>query len=103
RDGGADAVFVEHIHEAEDTDAIAVIAHCPGRDVRHLAGGARWNAIGQREEFDIGNDPERDARTVRPLQLLASDDRRIFERTVGCTWLHVIPPPFAAASRERQR
>jgi len=39
-DGGADAMAIEHLHQAEHADPIAVIARRPGRNIRHRRAGA---------------------------------------------------------------
>ena len=40
RDRGADAVAVEHLHQAEHADPVAVVARRPGRNVGHRHAGA---------------------------------------------------------------
>ena len=86
RHRAADAVALQHLHEAEHADPVAVVARAPGRDVgRRRAGtaGAGRHLLHQREELDVGDHPERDLGAVRPAQPRAVDDRRIGKRTVG--------------------
>ena len=82
---GADPVFLQHIHDPPDADAVAVIALRPGahRGNRRLARiGASRDAAGQREEFDVGDDPDREAGAVGPIELWPVVDRGIGERAV---------------------
>ena len=101
RDRGADAVAVEHLHQPEHADPVAVVAHRPGRNVgdrRAAAARGRRHLLGEREELDIGNDPERHPRAVGPAEHRPPDDRGIGKRAVG-RWLH--PQVPAAARRTR--
>ncbi len=86
RDGAADAIALEHLHQPEHADAVAIVARRPGRHIRHLAAGAagaRRHLVVEREELDVGNDPERQSRAIGPCEARAADDRRIGKGTVG--------------------
>ena len=39
RDGGTDAVTLEHLHETKDSDPVAVVARRPGWNIRHGRAG----------------------------------------------------------------
>src|SRR5262245_28555770 len=86
-DGAADLVAVEHLHQPEHADAVAVIAHRPDRDVRDLARREAARARLEREELDVGNDPQRDPRAVGPFEPRTANDRRVRKRPVR-TRLH---------------
>src|SRR5437016_6189459 len=91
---GADAVLAQHIHDAPDADPVAVVALRPGahRGYRRAAViGARGDAAGQREEFDIGNDPDGEPGAVGPFEPRPVVDRDIGERAV-IAWFHRRPP-----------
>src|SRR6267378_1027018 len=67
----AHAVAVEHFHQAEDADPVPVIARGPRRHVGRLharAARARGNAFREREELDVRDHPQRDARPTRPFE-----------------------------------
>src|SRR5260221_1928833 len=77
RDGGADAVAVERLHDAEHSHAVAVAAARPRRDVGHRragAAGAGRHLLRERKELDIGNHPKRHMGAIRPGQARAPDD-----------------------------
>jgi hypothetical protein len=100
---GLRAFAVEHIelpadHVAKLADPVAVVAHRPARNVgdrRTAAAGGRRHLLGEREEFDVGNDPERQSRVSGPAQHRPPDDRGIGKRAVG-RGLH---PQVLAAAR----
>src|SRR6266581_3474474 len=71
RHRAAHTVAVEHLHQAEYAHAVAVIARGPRRHVGRLharAARARRYALGKREELDVRDHPERDARSARPFE-----------------------------------
>jgi hypothetical protein len=83
RDRAADAVAVEHLHQAPHADAVAVVAVGPHHHVRHLAAGAvAAGALLQREELDVGDHPQREALPLGPGQAGTIDDRRVLERAI---------------------
>ena len=99
RDRGADPVAVEHLHQPEYPDPVAIVAHRPSRHVRHrrtAAARRRRHLLGERKELDVGNDPERDPRAMRPGEHRPPDDRGIRERAVG-RGLHPQIPAAAGA------
>ena len=86
RHRGADAVTLQHLHQAENADAVAVVADRPGRhigDRRAGSPGRGRHFLLQREELDVGDDPERDMGAVGPAQPGPADDGRIGKRAVG--------------------
>src|SRR5262245_38241087 len=63
--GAAHAMPREHVHDAKDANAVAIVARGPVDDVGRLARAARHGLM-QRKRLDVGNDPESDASTVWP-------------------------------------
>src|SRR5262245_40654127 len=61
----AHAVPGEHLHDAKDADAVAIVTRGPVDDIRRFARSARYRLI-QRKGLDVGDDPEGDARAIRP-------------------------------------
>src|SRR5262249_11697518 len=83
RDRAADAVAVEHLHQAPHADAVAVVAVGPHHHIGGLAAGAvAPGALLQRGELDVGDDPECETLAFRPRQAWTIDDGRIVERAV---------------------
>src|SRR5437879_356359 len=87
RDGPADAVTGHHLHQAEDPDTVTVVARRPVDDVGRQAGAAGHRLV-QRKGLDVRDDPEREARAVRPGDPGSAIDRNIGKRP-GALWLHV--------------
>jgi len=54
RDGGADAVAVEHIHDPEHADTIAVVALGPHHHVGNLAGAVAAGPLLQEKYSMLG-------------------------------------------------
>ena len=79
RDGPAHAVTRHHLHHAEDPDAVAVVARRPVDDVGRQAGAAGHRLV-QRKGLDVRDNPEREARAVRPSDRGSAIDRHIGER-----------------------
>src|SRR6266849_5363814 len=74
RHGAADLVAIEHVHQAPDADAVAVIAIRPHHHVGYLAARAvAARTFLQREELDVRDDPQRDALALRPGQTRTLD------------------------------
>src|SRR5262245_56946989 len=90
RDGGAHAVAIEDLHQSEYSDAVAIVAHRPDRNIGNFAGPQTARPRLEREEFNIGNDPEGNVRAARPFETRSPDDRRIREGTVGTGFHDVI-------------
>ena len=63
--GAAHAMTCHHLHQAKDADAVAVVARRPIDDIGCLASPAGHRLV-QREGLDVRNDPECNARAVRP-------------------------------------
>jgi hypothetical protein len=82
-DGRANPVAIENLHEPENADPVAVVAHRPDRNVGNLAGAEAARARLEREEFNIGHHPQCHACTARPVETWPSDDRRVWKGTVG--------------------
>ena len=85
----------------EHADAIAIVAHRPARNVRHLAAPARRDGdhVGEGEKLDIGHDPDRDARAVGKAEIRSPVDRTIGEGAIG-GGLHRAVSAFAMAPRD---
>src|SRR5262245_49671748 len=102
RDGGAHAVAIEHFHQSEHPNAVTVVAHRPDRNIGNLAGPETAGTRLEREEFDIGNDPQSNVRAARPFETRAPHDRRIRKGTVG-TGFHDVtrlrPEPTGSVPR----
>ncbi len=108
RDGGAHAVAIEQSHQSEYSNAVASNAHRPDRNIGILP-GPRPLVCGprlEREEFDIGNDPEGQPCAARLSETRAPDDWRIRKGTVG-TGFHDVtrlrPEPTEAFPDRRRR
>src|SRR5262245_24869954 len=76
------AVPCEHLHDAKDADAVAIITWGPVDDVRRQARSARYRLV-QRKGLDVGDDPEGDARAIRPSNPGSAVDRHVGERPVA--------------------
>ncbi len=77
---GADAVPAQDLHQPPDADPVAVVALRPGAHrgrISDRAAGLAGDAAAQREEFDVGDDPDRDPRPARPFELWPLVDRHI--------------------------
>src|SRR5262245_5137838 len=102
RDGGAYAVAIEDFHQSEDSNTVAIVAHRPDRNIGNLPGPKTAGTRLEREEFNIGNDPQSNLRTARPFETRAPDDRRIRKGTVG-TGFHDVtrlrPEPTGSVPR----
>src|SRR4051812_10459270 len=83
RDGRANPVAIEHLHQPENADPVAVVAHGPDRNVGNLAGAEAARAGLEREEFNVGHHPQGHACTARPVETWPPDDRRVGKGTVG--------------------
>src|SRR5215475_12915278 len=64
RDGAAYPVVGHHLHHAEDSDAVSVVARRPVDDVGCQA-GATGHRLVQRKGLDVRDDPEGQASAVR--------------------------------------
>src|SRR5206468_2708125 len=82
-----------------DPDAVTVVARGPVDDVGRQAGAAGHRLV-QRKGLDVRDDPERQARAVRPGDPGASIDRNIGKRP-GALRLHVTYGVEPAAARRR--
>src|SRR5262249_42798084 len=102
RDGAARAMARHHLHQPEDADAIAVVARRPDGNVWRLAAaaGRRGDLLVEREELDVGDDPDRDPRAVRPLAFGPVDHGGIGKRTVAAR-LHCAASRMVRPSRVR--
>src|SRR6516164_10713870 len=89
RGAGAYAMAGQNFHDPPDANAVAIVAHRPVAHVRDVGAVTRYplvlisrHHVVQSKEFDVGIDPQRDPRVVRPSQLRAASDRDIGERTI---------------------
>ncbi len=64
---GAQLVAIENLHNAEYAHAVAIVPHGPSGNVGNLAGADPTRPRFERKELDIGDDPERDPGSIRPL------------------------------------
>src|SRR5262249_24699423 len=94
RDGRADVVAVEHLHQPEHADAVAIITDGPGRDIRNFSRSEAAGTRLEREELDVGNDPQCDARAAGPVEPRPTDDRRVGKWPIG-TRFHRAPVQLA--------
>src|SRR5437773_6898713 len=74
---GAYVELFEHVHNAKNTDARAVIAQRVTRHVRRVIAAGAANRHVEVEKLDIRRDPESDPRVVRPGDFLSSNDGNI--------------------------
>ena len=80
-----DAVFAQHIHQPPNADPVAIVALGPGTHRWRIAWrrpGVAGDAAGERKEFDIGDDPDRDEGAAGPLEFWPAVDRGIRKRAV---------------------
>ena len=86
RHRAADAVAVEHLHQAEHADAVAVVARRPGRHVGHRRAGppepAGTFSISEKNSM-LGMTQSATWAPFGHSSRGRSDDRRIGKRTVG--------------------
>src|SRR5262245_16609023 len=71
-----------HLHEAEDADAVAIVARRPVDDVGCFAGAAGHGLV-QREGLDVRDDPERHTRAIRPGECRTTVDWNICKRAIA--------------------
>jgi hypothetical protein len=74
--GAAHTMTCHHFHQTKDADTVAVVAWRPIDNIGCLAGPAGHRLV-QREGLDVWNNPECQARTVRPGDRGATVDGNI--------------------------